>query len=105
MRRLVEGGASVGVVDDKGVAPVWVAASCGMLEVLQVLCEGRGLVVDAVEPGGDGKSALIMAAENGLVDYVKLLVHKGADLEAKDKVRDECCVVVTRVCVCVCVYT
>ena len=34
----------------------------------------------------DGKTALVIAAENGYLDIVKLLCVKGAKLDAKGKV-------------------
>ena len=37
-----------------------------------------------------GWTALILAAQEGKLSCLELLVEKGADLNAKDKVRDEC---------------
>ena len=37
-----------------------------------------------------GSTALIMAARYGQLSCLELLVEKGADLNAKDNVRDEC---------------
>ena len=38
----------------------------------------------------DGWTALIRAAQNGKLSCLELLVEKGADLNAKNNVRDEC---------------
>ena len=38
----------------------------------------------------DGGTALMYAAERGHPACLKLLLEKGADLEAKSNVRDEC---------------
>ena len=38
----------------------------------------------------DGNTALMRAAYNGKLSCLELLVEKGADLNAKDNVRDEC---------------
>ena len=38
----------------------------------------------------DGSTALMLAAMYGHLACVKVLVEKGADLEAKNNVRDEC---------------
>ena len=37
-----------------------------------------------------GSTALMTAASNGKLSCLELLVEKGADLNAKNKVRDEC---------------
>ena len=37
-----------------------------------------------------GYTALMIAAMNGHLSCLELLVEKGADLNAKDNVRDEC---------------
>ena len=37
-----------------------------------------------------GDTALLWAASMGHLSCLELLVEKGADLNAKDKVRDEC---------------
>ena len=38
----------------------------------------------------DGWTALIYAAQQGHLSCLEVLVEKGADLNAKDNVRDEC---------------
>ena len=38
----------------------------------------------------NGYTALILAAERGKLSCLELLVEKGADLNAKNNVRDEC---------------
>ena len=38
----------------------------------------------------NGWTALILAAANGKLSCLELLVEKGADLNVKDTVRDEC---------------
>ena len=38
----------------------------------------------------EGYTALISAASGGKLSCLELLVEKGADLNAKDNVRDEC---------------
>jgi ankyrin repeat protein len=40
----------------------------------------------------EDRTALIWAAMNGHTEVVKALIEKGADLDAKEKVRCRCCV-------------
>lgn len=52
------------------------AASCSEVEI--ILQEGRH-GVDASTPNHDGISALVVAAEKGLIDVTQLLLRRGAD--------------------------
>ena len=48
-------------------------------------------------------TALLLAAEFGRADIVRLLLEAGADIEAKDKVSKRISITIsTCVCVCVC---
>ena len=90
VRRLVDAGANVGLIDDKGEAPLLAAAKRGHGEVVRVLIDEQGIELDTVVPGGDGKTALHLMAEHGDSETVQALLNKGSDVKATDKVCDEC---------------
>ena len=79
----------MGLVDNEGRAPVWVAAQGGWRKVVMYLIK-HGADKDAVVPGGDGSKAIHFMAQKGYVKEVVSLLEKSVDIEAKGKVRVRC---------------
>ena len=69
-----------------GRTPLWEAAWSGHTTMMRSLIDARAKV-DAVTTGGPapGKSALMIAAQRGQFDAVRLLFDVGASKELKDK--------------------
>lgn len=79
---LVGNSAHVSHTMDDGCTPLHIASRRGHVECMQVLLQ-NGAPVDAVA-GPHHDTALMMAAENGLVDACKVLVASGADPKKTD---------------------
>jgi len=96
VQRLLNGQSVTVTADDQGpvsednqLPPVMLAVTLGRDDILQLLLEnsffGGGL--DVRDRVGK-KSALLLAAEYGKIDQVKLLVKHGGGLESKDRLGD-----------------
>ncbi len=55
---------------------------CGHSDVVKVLIEKAGVQVNM--PKNDGRSALMLASQNGHSDVVKILIEEGAQVNIKD---------------------
>jgi ankyrin repeat protein len=84
-------GASVNVVDEKGLAPLGLAgltplglaAAYGHRNIAEFLLD-RGANVDVKSRDGLEQTPLHLAAEQGNTDVAKLLIERGADVNARD---------------------
>jgi ankyrin repeat protein len=76
-RFLVERGAAVEVVSNKGFSAVMIASQKGHLETVRFLVERGGAAVNARSPF-DGATALLLACQNGHVNIASFLLRHGA---------------------------
>ena len=86
LRVCLQHGADLKKKDHRGRGPIHFAAMnkrAGVLEL--VLAEVLGKVCKIDERTKDGKTALHIAVEEGLIENVKLLRKRGADINNKDK--------------------
>lgn len=83
IRALVMQGADPAMPDGKGFTALHRAASMENADSLRVLLSLPGITPDAVSV--QGKTPLMEAARLGLVDNVKLLLEKGADIRKADE--------------------
>ena len=72
--------AGVGEDEDGGWLPVWLASLQGRLEVVKWLLNEVGASAGAVQPM-DGSSAVCMAAQNGHLEVVRVLIEAGASVD------------------------
>ncbi len=84
VRRLLEAGANPNVSLTMGESPLMAAARSGALRSVEELLEG-GADVDTAEYER-GQTALMWAAAQKHADVARLLIHKGADINARTKV-------------------
>ncbi len=82
VRKLLDKGAQVELVDKGGYSAMMLAASNGHVEVLRLLLD-HGADIDRVEQT-QGMTALIWAAQRGQADTVRLLLERGADPAIRD---------------------
>ncbi len=82
VRRLLDKGARVELVDKGGYSAMMLAASNGHDEVVRLLLD-RGAEINRVELT-EGFSALIWAAREGRASTVKLLLRRGANPGLRD---------------------
>ncbi len=82
VRRLLDKGARVELVDKGGYSAMMLAASNGHDEIVNLLLD-RGAEIDRVEQT-EGFSALIWAAREGRASTVKLLLQRGANPDLRD---------------------
>jgi ankyrin repeat protein len=86
---LLDHGADANKVDIDGMTPFRAAAEGGQSEIITMLLDHGGLDIDQVT-GEDhgiqypGATALILAADGGHVEAVKLLLGRGADVNKAD---------------------
>jgi ankyrin repeat protein len=83
---LLEKGADVNARTREGKTPLYFAAGQGkgFPEIVAALL-AKGAAVNTVATGDSGKTALIVAANNGNTDIAGMLLDKGADLSIKSK--------------------
>jgi ankyrin repeat protein len=83
VRKLLDKGAQVELVDKGGYSAMMLAASNGFVEVVRILLD-HGAEVDRVEQT-QGMTALIWAAQRGHPETVRLLLERGADAALRDR--------------------
>ncbi len=82
VRKLLEKGAAVELVDKGGYSAMMLAASNGHAEVVRLLLD-HGADIDRVEQT-QGMTALIWAAQRGQQSVVRLLLERGANTALRD---------------------
>jgi ankyrin repeat protein len=81
VQRLLDAGASVGVVPPNGLTALYCAAFCGWIKSVKLmLASGADLNLDAAQP-----PALFAAAGNGFLEICQLLLKSGASPGATDE--------------------
>ena len=85
VRLLLENGANVMAVVENGATPLHLAVTHGHYETVQVLLDfmihhGFGISPVTDNWHGKGTTPLMQAASKGLVDIVRLILSRGADL-------------------------
>jgi ankyrin repeat protein len=83
---LIRAGASVAVPTRYGVTPLYLASVNGNAVMIDALLRG-GADPNSANPGGE--TVLMTAARTGKVDAVKLLIDRGAAVNAKETVRGQ----------------
>ena len=83
---LIRAGAKVNVSTRYGVTPIYLACANGSEAMIDILLRG-GADPNAINPGGE--TALMTAARIGRIGAVKLLIDRGAAIDAKEKVRGQ----------------
>ncbi|MCA7010841.1 ankyrin repeat domain-containing protein [Wolbachia endosymbiont of Tribolium confusum] len=81
---LIEAGAAVNTSGQDGRTPLHFATEDGHVETISTLLKAKGIDVNALDQEY-GRIPLHFAAENSRVDVVKLLIEKGADVNAADQ--------------------
>lgn len=81
VRKLISKGASVNAQDKNGLSALYLAASCGHLEVVKELIQQ----VDDVDSMSNDNTPLMIAAYGGHLAVVNLLIEAGADVNARGK--------------------
>jgi ankyrin repeat protein len=81
VRRLLEAGARVDVINDYGASPMSEAAVVANVAVLEALLDA-GADVDSAN--ADGQTALMVVARGGNTAAAKLLLDRGADVNARE---------------------
>ncbi len=82
VRKLLDKGAQVELVDKGGYSAMMLAASNGHVEVVRLLLD-HGADIDRVEQT-QGMTALTWSAQRGQADTVRLLLERGADPSIRD---------------------
>jgi len=80
--RLLKAGARVNVKNAFGSTPMFEAALAGNAALLERLLAARG---DVESPNADGQTALMVAARTGQVEAVRLLLKRGASVNATER--------------------
>jgi ankyrin repeat protein len=86
VRRLIRAGAKVDAVNDFGATPMSEAAVLADPALLGALLEG-GASVES--PNADGQTALMLVARTSRVDAARLLLARGANVNAVEKWRGQ----------------
>jgi ankyrin repeat protein len=79
MRVLVDAGASVTTLDNRGRLPLHYAAECGSAGNILILCEAIGGTKDINTLDGDGYSSVHIACMKGKLGALRALITKGGD--------------------------
>ncbi|KAK6194895.1 hypothetical protein SNE40_000431 [Patella caerulea] len=79
---LLDAGAYIGINDKWGQTPLMYCVMTQFLEVAECLLDRDPTIVD--DQDSFGKSALHMAADNGLIDCVKMLLSRGAFVDIQN---------------------
>ncbi len=82
VRKLIEAGADVNVINKYGKTPLLMASRNGHTEVVKLLLQAKA---DVNAKDRIGSTALRNASNSGHLDIVQVLLEKGADVNAKDK--------------------
>lgn len=84
VKALVAAGANPNAADDKGLNPIHRASIEGHSVVVQELVNAGGDITIRAGENTPGDTALGIAAHNGHLDLVKLLLELGADVDAEN---------------------
>jgi hypothetical protein len=84
VRLLLEHGAKVDVVDAFGTTPLMMAVVKNNMALMKTLIADGKASLGAVD--NDGRTPLHHAAARGTLDTIRLLLHVGASIEARDNV-------------------
>ena len=84
---LVEAGADVASVNRYGVTPIWLASEGGYAGLVELLL--RAGVDPNAGRGDSGETVLMIAARAGQVDVLQRLISYDADVNRRDRVRDQ----------------
>lgn len=85
-RLLLEKGANVNASNRYGVRPISIAATNGSEALMAVLLDAQA---DPETTMGDGETVLMTASRSGNIGVVKLLLQRGAGVNAKEKWRGQ----------------
>ncbi|KAF7909978.1 uncharacterized protein EAF01_003696 [Botrytis porri] len=77
IQSLLERGVELDLPNPRKVTPLWIAATYGHIEVVQLLLETKSVNVNATDVSG--RSPIFWAAANGYEEIVWLLLNTGAD--------------------------
>jgi uncharacterized protein len=83
---LIRAGAKAGATTRYGVTPLYLAATNGNPAMIDMLLRA-GVSPNSANPGGE--TALMTTVRTGKLEAVKLLIDRGADVNAKEKVRGQ----------------
>ena len=86
VQRLIRAGANVKAVNDYGATPMSEAAALADPQLLGVLLEAGA---DVESPNADGQTALMLVARTSRVDAARLLIARGAKVNAVEKWRGQ----------------
>lgn len=78
VRKMLEAGVPVDAPQEDGCTGLWLAAEAGCADVVKLLAESAGANVNAVKTAGN-ISALYIAAQNGHISVVDVLLVNGAN--------------------------
>ena len=86
VQRLIRAGANVNAKNDYGSSPMSEAAVLARAPILEALLKAGG---DVESPNADGQTALMIVARTSQVDAAKLLIARGANVNAVEKWRGQ----------------
>jgi ankyrin repeat protein len=86
VQRLIRAGAKVNVRNEYGASPMSEAAILGRADLLDALLTAGG---DAESPNADGQTALMVVARTSQVEAARLLLKRGAKVDAVEKWRGQ----------------
>ena len=90
VQMLIKAGANVNTVTRYGVTPIYLASLNGNAAMIDTfLREGLRAGIDANTANPGGETALMTAARTGSLDAVRLLIDRGATVNAKEKERGQ----------------
>jgi len=82
-KRLIESGADVNT-SHEGYSLIHACSACNLPELLDQLLS-KGLGVDDFDENGSGRTPLMWAVQEGNIDIVKILISKGANINARNE--------------------